>query len=189
MVPFWKTGLYASLFDPANAVAFRENTFKLLPDPNIKRIIAHTRNIFIPVIFGLAFIRFRESKKLFNKIILIFIMAVGLLAAGISGARGPIAYLFLLIGILYLFEVGPGRGILILLGFLVIALLIAFVLTVLRRGELFTADFDRMLTFAFRIYRRAFLTPFESGLLHNEYAAMNGAWGPSVIGFPFKGYL
>ena len=189
VVPFHKTGLYANLFNPSNALVYRENTFKLLPNANVKRLLSHAHTIFIPFAFGIAFLKFRDSKKAANRLPLIAIMIIALFCAGINGARGPIGYLLLLIGILYMLEVGTFRGIVVLFVLVLIALMIAFLFTAMRRGELQTAGLDRMFTFAFRILRRAFLSPFETGLLHNEYAAFNGTWGPGVIGFPFKNHL
>lgn len=189
LVPYYKTGLYANFFDPDNALIFREYTFKLLPSSFVKRMLAHAKAVFIPFAFGFAYLKFRKSRNQLTNITLILVMVVSLIAVGISGARGPIGYLLLLMGILYMLEVGVTRGVMALLLLVLVALTLAFIFTGLRRGELYTADFERLLTFASRIVKRAFFSPFESGLLHNEYSAMNGPWGPVVIGFPLKGHL
>ncbi|MCW8932669.1 MAG: hypothetical protein OQL19_20840 [Gammaproteobacteria bacterium] len=184
-VPFNKTGLYATLFDPGNTLSARENTLKFLSNRNVKVLYSFVRNSIVYVFVGLAIILFYTTKIKWEKLLSIGIILFSIFFVMIEGAKAPAGKLLIYIGVVGLILKGNRNGLLKFAFLIISALLIVYIMVFLK----FARDgLDSMYLFQF-VLHRAFVAPFETGLWHYEYAIENGFWGFSAITFPLKGHL
>lgn len=184
-VPFDKTGLYATFFDPQNAVNARENTLKLLTNRFTQLLYGFCRNYIVYISAGLAFLLYYFSNIKRDKYIAFFIILFLLFFVSISGAKGPVAWLLIYLGLLNLLVKGGNKKFfkLIFICFFAFLVIVLFkYLLLIDKGYSLTYTFQTML-------HRALVAPFETGLWHYEYALNHGFWGISAIAIPLKTHL
>jgi len=99
-VPFRETGMWVMLTDPLSSAQARETSFKLLPNPLLKYSYAIVMNSVAPMLgayAGLALIHGVRGRRIPRVATSLGVIFIALLCASVSGARGPLAMVMMVI--------------------------------------------------------------------------------------------
>ena len=186
-VSFTQLGIYAVVMDPENANLYRENTWKTLDSKFLKSSLGFYSQIAIPMLVSLVYFGRlsvnKSTKDLFLRLVLFVLLVV---VSSPNGARGPVAWCFLIWGVSYLIHKGWARGVAPVTVGMVMVPVTVTILSLLRIGELGTASMSRTFDVFSAASGRLFYTPFFTGYMTNEFAYASGYFGFDCIGFPGK---
>jgi hypothetical protein len=180
-VPLGSTGIVAVLTDPLRAAEAREESLKLIPFAPLRYGYLWHMKFLAPVLAGLAvFLPLgRGPAARLAKIALIALLVA---SVTLSGARSPAGMMMMTLAVVYLLRRGVRRGLPMLAGAAVATVVIAAVLSVLREGKgayLSPALIGEYLTDG--MFRRVFVTPWQTGVITNLYAQDYGLLGVANI--------
>lgn len=169
-VPLQSTGLWAILFTPEKSAVAREESLKLLDSKLLPYAFFMCINVTVPVAMILYTLRLSYRRAITTSAMLITVAAL-ILFIGITGARMPIAKAFLMLAIALALTTRSRRGLLVLPLSIIGAFGVITTLSFLREGLDSASPFAAMLS---GISNRAFVIPFETGLLTTELASARG---------------
>jgi hypothetical protein len=181
-VPVSSTGLYAILFDPANAVLAREKSLKLLDNKFVAYAYSLMCSSVAPIFAASLGLLLANSirRKVFSYCAGLVLLFGGLsLSVSLTGARAPAVNLFIVAGIAlllrYRFRINP----LLLGGGLLVTLFPAVVISLMREGKGLRPEF--ILEYFNYIFYRAFVDPMDMGIIHSQYSQNFGFFGISGL--------
>lgn len=169
-VPLKSTGLWAILFEAEKSMVAREESLKLLDSRLLPYAFFMCINVTVPVTMILYAFRLSYRRAITTSAMLITIIAL-LLFIGITGARMPIAKACLMLALAFVLTARSRRGLLVLPVSIIGAFAVITTLSLLREGLDSASPFTAMLS---GISNRAFVIPFETGLLTTELAGARG---------------
>ena len=168
-VPLRSTGLWTIFFEPEQAGQAREESLKLLDSKSLKYAYSICTNVIVPTTIFVCLVRISKRKAITSSAILLGVLAV-LIFAGISGARMPVAKILLTVAVAIALTSRSRRWLVVLPLSVAGAFCLIAALSFLREGQGATGPTDMFLGIA----NRAFVMPFETGLLSVDFAGNEG---------------
>ncbi len=179
-VPLTSTGLWSILFDPASSVEARERSLKMLDLPLVGYLYVFFRTAVAPVLFVLCIFSIARRRPVASAIFA-GLAVLCLVGVGLEGARMPIGWIILALAFAFALIRGIWRGAVVVGLAAVLVLSIVFTFTIARIGMTGELDSQVFETYSVSVLDRAFIAPFDTGVLANRYAEDVGGLGISNI--------
>ncbi|MDG2200477.1 MAG: hypothetical protein P8K80_04785 [Phycisphaerales bacterium] len=174
------TGLWSILFDPGVSAEARERSLKTIDVPLIGYLYVFFRTAVAPALFVLCVFSISRRRPVLATALGILALLC-LIGVGLEGARMPIGWIILALAFAYMLIKGIWRGALVVgLGALLV-LGMVFTISIARIGMINELDGRVFETYSTSVLDRAFVSPFDTGVLANRYAEDVGGLGVSSI--------
>ena len=179
-IGLFNTGLWSIFFDPSASVEARERSLKMIELPIIGYLYVFFRTAVAPSLFVLCVFSISRRRPVLSTLLgglaLLCLMGVGL-----EGARMPIGWIILAMAFAYMLLRGIWRGALVVGLGAVLVLAMVFTISIARIGMMGEVDGAVVETYSVSVLDRAFVAPFDTGVLANRYAEDFGLLGTSNI--------
>lgn len=177
-VPLRETGLWALFFNPEHSSEIREQSLKLVESTVVRFSYSWYRLLVVPSIILLIWMKPKSFLRVF---VMIFITAVFLLSASLTGERSSVVFIVFTLCVFYMLLYGVQKSLLFFVLLAITSIPFVSLLTIVRSGLVDSMNIEVVTTNLYAIVNRLFMDPFASGVSTNLYAQEFGLQGVANI--------